>query len=73
MGSPGNLRTYGEYLLERFPHLTVDVHHPQLTVMVEIRDFGAYIHAAQLPGAGGMAGRHRRPGGALFREASIRR
>ena len=22
--------------------------------MVEIRDFGAYIHAAQLPGAGGM-------------------
>lgn len=22
--------------------------------MVEIRDFGAYVHAAQLPGAGGM-------------------
>ena len=54
MGSPEICARTGEYLLERFPHLTVDVHHPELTVMVEIRDFGAYIHAAQLPGAGGM-------------------
>lgn len=54
LGSPEICARTGEYLLERFPHLTVDVHHPELTVMVEIRDFGAYIHAAQLPGAGGM-------------------
>ncbi len=52
--SPVICAEVGEYLLERFPHLKVDVHHPQMTVMVEIRDFGAYVHAAQLPGAGGM-------------------
>ncbi len=52
--SPAICERTGEYLLERFPHLTVDVHQPELLVMVEIRDFGAYIHARQLPGAGGM-------------------
>ncbi len=44
----------GGALLAAFPHLKVDVHHPDVTVWVEIRDFGAYIHAAQLPGAGGL-------------------
>ena len=44
----------GGRLLEAFPHLKVDVHHPDVTVMVEVRDFGAYIHAGSLPGAGGM-------------------
>ena len=53
-GSPEISADVGEYLLGRFPHLTVDVHHPDVTVMVEIRDFGAYIHALQTPGAGGM-------------------
>ncbi|HIW73711.1 MAG TPA: tRNA 4-thiouridine(8) synthase ThiI [Firmicutes bacterium] len=52
--SPAICEQAGEYLLERYPHLRVDVHHPELLVMVEIRDFGAYIHARQLPGAGGM-------------------
>ena len=52
--SPEISADVGEYLLERFPHLTVDVHTPDVTVMVEIRDFGAYIHALQTPGAGGM-------------------
>ena len=52
--SPEISADVGEYLLGRFPHLTVDVHHPDVTVMVEIRDFGAYIHALQTPGAGGM-------------------
>ena len=52
--SPAICERTGEYLLERFPHLTVDVHQPELLVMVEILDFGAYIHARQLPGAGGM-------------------
>ena len=52
--SPELCASVGEYLLEAFPHLHVDVHHPDVTVTVEIRDFGAYIHAAQLPGAGGM-------------------
>ena len=44
----------GAYILERYPHLKVDVHNPQLLVVVEIRDFGAYVHGAQLEGAGGM-------------------
>ncbi|MBO5797918.1 MAG: tRNA 4-thiouridine(8) synthase ThiI [Clostridia bacterium] len=54
LGSPQISAQVGGYLLSKFPHLKVDVHDPELLVMVEIRDFGAYIHAAQLPGAGGM-------------------
>ncbi len=52
--SPQISAEVGGCLLEHFPHLRVDVRHPEVLVMVEIRDFGAYIHAAQLPGAGGM-------------------
>lgn len=52
--SPDLCAELGEYLLDTFPHLQVDVHRPDVTVTVEIRDFGAYIHAAQLTGAGGM-------------------
>ena len=52
--SPEICATVGEYLLDAFSHLSVDVHNPDVTVVVEIRDFGAFIHALQLPGAGGM-------------------
>ncbi|MDD4413073.1 MAG: tRNA 4-thiouridine(8) synthase ThiI [Oscillospiraceae bacterium] len=52
--SPEICEKAGEFLLERFPHLKVDVHHPQALAVIEIRDFGAYIHSRQLPGAGGM-------------------
>ena len=52
--SPQLCAKVGEYLLERYPHLTVDVHNPEITVWVEIRDFAAYVHGRQLPGAGGM-------------------
>ncbi len=52
--SPEISREVGGYVLEHYPHLRVDVHHPDLQIMVEIRDFGAYIHAEQIPGAGGM-------------------
>ena len=52
--SPEICAKTGEALLQAYPHLRVDVHHPDVTVTVEIRDFGAYIHADQLPGAGGM-------------------
>lgn len=44
----------GEYLLSKFSNLRVDVHNPEVEVRVEIRDFGAYIHAGANPGAGGM-------------------
>ncbi len=52
--SPQLCAQVGAYLLERYPHLAVDVHQPEVTVWVEIRDFAAYIHGPQLPGAGGM-------------------
>lgn len=52
--SPQLCAQVGAHLLERYPHLTVDVHQPEVTVWVEIRDFAAYIHGPQLPGAGGM-------------------
>lgn len=52
--SPQICAELGGYLLERFPHLTVDVHDPDLTVTVEIRDFGAYIRGKALRGAGGI-------------------
>ncbi len=54
LGSPAICAEVGGAVLAQFPHLKVDVRDPELLIMVEIRDFGAYIHAAQLPGAGGM-------------------
>ena len=52
--SPQICAELGGYLLEHFPHLGVDVHNPELTVTVEVRDFGAYIHGQALRGAGGI-------------------
>lgn len=52
--SPEISREVGGYVLSHYHHLKVDVHNPDLLIMVEIRDFGAYIHSQQLPGAGGM-------------------
>ena len=52
--SPEISREVGGYVLSHYHHLKVDVHNPDLLIMVEIRDFGAYIHSTQLPGAGGM-------------------
>ncbi len=52
--SPEICATVGGRILEHFPHLRVDVHAPEMTVWVEVRDFAAYVHGPQLPGAGGM-------------------
>ena len=41
-------------MLESCPRIRVDVHHPDVTVKVEIREFGAYVSAGQFKGAGGM-------------------
>lgn len=46
--------TVGERILEAFPNLSVDVHNPDITVTVEVRDFGAYVRGDSLPGAGGI-------------------
>ena len=44
----------GGELHEAFPHLKVDVHHPEVTVHLEVRDHAAYVHADPAPGAGGL-------------------
>ncbi|MBS6217571.1 MAG: tRNA 4-thiouridine(8) synthase ThiI [Clostridiales bacterium] len=44
----------GGELDERYPNLKVDVHHPELTVYLEVRDYAAYVHADPEPGAGGL-------------------
>lgn len=54
LNSPAICCELGEYLLDRFPHLHVDVHEPDVTVTVEVRDFGAYVRGGVIPGAGGI-------------------
>ena len=44
----------GGYVLSACPHLRVNVKDPEIVVQVEIREFGAYIHAGQFKGAGGI-------------------
>lgn len=52
--SPEICREVGGYLLEKFPHLTVDVHNPEIVVNIEVRDKFVYIRGNQIKGAGGM-------------------
>lgn len=44
----------GGLLAEAFPQTKVDVHEPELTVNIEVRDYAAYVHGPAVPGAGGM-------------------
>ena len=44
----------GGWMAEAFPHITVDVHTPELTVFVEIREDAAYVHGPAEPAAGGL-------------------
>lgn len=43
----------GEYILDNFENLTVDVHNPDLTVYIELRN-DAYIYSKQIKGLGGL-------------------
>ena len=64
----------GGELHEAYGNLEVDVHHPELTVYIEVRDYAAYVHAQPQPRAGGLpvgingravspaVRRHRQPG-----------
>lgn len=54
MKSPEICAELGGILLDKFPHLTVDVKNPQVTVTVEVRDTNAYVHAEIIKGAGGL-------------------
>ena len=44
----------GGRLAEAHPGVEVDVHHPEYTVNVEVRDLAAYVHGPAEPGAGGL-------------------
>ena len=44
----------GGELADAYPDTVVDVHEPELTVHIEVRDLAAYVHATPVPGAGGM-------------------
>lgn len=43
----------GGVLLEAFPEMKVDVHHPEIELNIEIRE-KIYIYSKQIPGPGGM-------------------
>ncbi len=47
-------REVGGVILSACPRIKVDVHDPDVTVKVEIREYGAYISAGVFKGAGGM-------------------
>ncbi len=52
--SPEICREVGGFILSRIPSIKVDVHNPELTVTVEVRDKSVFIHGNQIRGAGGM-------------------
>jgi tRNA sulfurtransferase ThiI len=47
-------RRLGRAVQEAWPSLAVDLHHPELTVRVEIRDDAAYVWERDYPGPGGL-------------------
>ncbi|MGN0106336.1 MAG: tRNA uracil 4-sulfurtransferase ThiI [Hominilimicola sp.] len=54
--SPQICMEVGGYLDDEYPGIIVDVHNPDVTVKVEIRDFAAYVYANEnkVQGQGGM-------------------
>ena len=54
MGSIQISQEIGGRLAEAHPSVKVDVHQPDYTVFVEIRDLAAYVHGPAEPGAGGL-------------------
>ncbi len=51
--SPEICADLGEALLNRFPGISVDVHNPQESIFVEVRN-RTYIYSKTIPGPGGM-------------------
>lgn len=52
--TPDIQRELGAAILGAYPHLKVDVHTPDVTVILEIRDGHAYLNAERIMGQGGM-------------------
>ncbi len=53
LDSPEIMREAGGYILAHVPQLSVDVHHPDHVMMIEIRD-QAYLSVTRVMGEGGM-------------------
>ena len=47
-------REIGGEILSVCPKIKVDVHNPDIVVRVEVREYGAYVSAGKIKGAGGM-------------------
>ncbi len=54
LGSPEISKDIGGLILSLLPRLRVNVHTPDVTVVVEVRDEHAYVRAGQQSGAGGL-------------------
>ena len=56
LNSPQICMEVGGYLDDEYPNILVDVDNPEVTVKVEVRDFGAYVYADEnkVQGQGGM-------------------
>ena len=53
LDSPAIMREAGGYILDHVPQMTVDVNHPDHTMMIEIRDH-AYLSVKRIPAVEGM-------------------
>ena len=53
MKSPDICMQAGEYIIENMPNASVDVHHPEIKVYIEIRK-RAYVYVTSIKGPGGM-------------------
>lgn len=54
MTSPQIMELLGEYILDCFPHLKVNVNEPEFTVYAEVREGSVFIHGNPEKGAGGL-------------------
>lgn len=54
LNSPQISADVGGYVFENLPGIRVDVHSPDVTLRVEVRDTECYVYCQKLPGAGGM-------------------
>src|SRR5699024_7825429 len=52
--SPDLNRMIGGYLLKETSGLSVDVHHPDIELRIEIREDATYITSQNIPGLGGL-------------------
>lgn len=52
--SPQICEEVGGFILDNYPHITVDVHNPEVVVHAEIRDDNAFVHTGREKGIGGM-------------------